>query len=126
MKKLFLSILLVLSLLCLSACSTDNELIGYWLSTDGGVINFIDSDTVTVGQYGQDITELEKYNYKVHGSVVELTLVDSPKDNPFTITYDFVIKDGVLTLSNNGESYSYHGEEFMQEEILVGLITNNP
>ena len=125
MKKLFLSILLVISISCLSACAGQNELIGYWLSTDGGVVHFIDSNTVAVGQYGQDITELEKYNYKVHGSVVELTLVDSPKDNPFTITYDFVIKDGVLTLSNNGKSYSYYGSDYMQEEIIVSLTINN-
>ena len=124
MKKFLFSILLVLSLSCLSACAGQNELVGYWLSTDGSVINFQNSDTVSVGQYNQDFTEFETYTYKINGSTVELTQTDT-QGNPLTLLYDFVIEDGILTLSCNGESYSYHGEIYMQEEIMVGLTIAN-
>lgn len=124
MKKLFLSILLVVSISCLSACAGQNELIGYWLSTDGGVINFQNSDTVSVGQYNQDFTEFDTYTYKINGSTIELTQTDT-QGNPLILTYDFVIEDGLLTLTHNGESYSYHGEIYMQEEIMVGLTIQN-
>lgn len=124
MKKSLLLVLL-LNLLFLVGCGADNELSGFWLSSDGATLNFISGNRVCIGQYGQDEIDNDIYKYEIADDVVTLTLEDSPESNPFTLTYSYNIEDDILTLSGKDFSVSYYGSDYMQEEIMVGLSISN-
>ena len=126
MKKVLLSLLLVLNILVLSSCGSPNGLTGFWVSTDGDTLNFISSNQVGMGNYNELEKDICLYHYKVSGDTVVLSLEDNGET--YSLTYNYILdpKTNSLTLTDDTHRTTYYGPGYMQEEILVGLSVQKP
>ena len=124
MKKLLLSILLILSISCLSACGNQSEVMGYWLSSDGEFYHF-DVSTVTTGLYDTENIENTVYSYNIYGDVIEFTRENAT----YKYNYKVNTEDNTLSLTpvtDSSEKIILYGtNSVMQEEIIVGLKIQN-
>ena len=117
----FMSVLICcFSIICLSACGTNNEFSGYWLNSFGEAMSFpAMGNKVYIGSYDETLSEMSECSYIIDEDTI--TIFEGENET----TYNYEIMNDVLTLSNEEETKSFYGNVYMQEEIAVSLHTMN-
>lgn len=124
LKIVLLSCVLICSLSLLSGCSLfKNDLFGYWMSADGEILHFISDNEVHISSYGDNNETL--CTYKILSDDKISYRID---DTVYVYGYTLDKENAILTLySGDADAKSivkvYHGSDYMQEEIAVGLMT---
>ena len=122
-----LCLLLVLCLLVLSGCSSsENALLGYWMSDTGEILHFVDKDNMYIGTYleadnkiscSYDLLSSDKISYRVEDTVYVYKFKVDTANRTLTLYAGDIGNEKVVNV--------YYGADFMQEEIAVGLTINN-
>lgn len=124
LKIVLLSCVLICSLSLLSGCGFgQSDLFGYWMSADGEILHFISDNEVHISSYADDNETLCTYKILSDDKI-------SYRIGDTVYVYGFSLdkQNSILTLySGDADTKSivkvYHGSDYMQEEIAVGLMT---